>query len=45
MLSYCFKCRKNTKSKNAKRCNKKRNNNAFIKSSACGSKKSRFIQE
>ena len=32
MLSYCFKCRKNTESKNPEvALNEKRKNNAFIK--------------
>ena len=35
MLSYSFKCRRNTEIKNPKNCkNKKRKNNAFIKISS-----------
>ena len=46
MLSYCFKCRRNTKSINPK-VSKTTNGKAIILSicSICGSKKSKFIKE
>ena len=46
MLSYCFKCRKNTKSINPK-VSKTINGKAMILSTCaiCGSKKSKFIKE
>ena len=46
MLSYCFKCRRNTKSINPK-ASKTTNGKAIILSTCaiCGSKKSKFIKE
>ena len=46
MLSYCFKCRRNTKSINAK-ISKTTNGKAIILSTCviCGSKKSKFIKQ
>ena len=46
MLSYCFKCRRNTKSINPK-VSKTTNGKAIILSTyaICGSKKSKFIKE
>ena len=46
MLSYCFKCRRNTKSMNPK-VSKTINGKAIILSTCaiCGSKKSKFIKE
>ena len=46
MLSYCFKCRRNTKSINPK-VSKTINGNAIIlsKCDICDSKKSKFIKE
>ena len=46
MLSYCFKCRRNTKSINTK-VSKATNGKAIILSTCaiCGSKKSKFIKE
>ena len=46
MLSYCFKCRRNTKSINSK-VSKTTNGKAIILSTCaiCGSKKSKFIKE
>ena len=46
MLSYCFKCRRNTKSINPK-VSKTNNGKATILSTCaiCGSKKSKFIKE
>ena len=46
MLSYCFKCRKNTKSINLK-VSKTTNGKAIIlsKCAICGSKKSKFIKQ
>ena len=46
MLSYCFKCRRNTKSINPK-VSKTTNGKAFILSTCaiCGSKKSKFIKQ
>ena len=46
MLSYCFKCRKNTKSINLK-VSKTTNGKAIIllTCAVCGSKKSKFIKE
>ena len=46
MLSYCFKCRKNTKSINPK-VSKTTNGKAIILSTCpiCGSKKSKSIKE
>ena len=46
MLSYCFKCRRNTKSINP-RVSKTTNGKAIILSTCaiCGSKKSKFIKE
>ena len=46
MLSYCFKCRRNTKSINPK-VSKTTNGKAIILSTCaiCGSKKSKFIKE
>ena len=46
MLSYCFKCRRNTKSINPK-VSKTTNGKAFILSACaiCGSKTSKFIKE
>ena len=46
MLSYCFKCRRNTKSINPK-VSKTTNGKAIIlsKCAICGSKKSKFIKE
>ena len=46
MLSYCFKCRRNTKSINPK-VSKTTNGKAIILSicAICGSKKSKFIKE
>ena len=46
MLSYCFKCRRNTKSINPK-VSKTSNGKAIILSTCaiCGSKKSKFIKE
>ena len=46
MLSYCFKCRRNTKSINPK-VSKTTNGKAIILSTCaiCGSKKSRFIKQ
>ena len=46
MLSYCFKCRRNTKSINRK-VSKTTNGKAIILSTCaiCGSKKSKFIKE
>ena len=46
MLSYCFKCRKNTKSINPK-VSKTTNGKAIIFSTCaiCGSKKSKFIKQ
>ena len=45
MLSYCFKCRRNTKSINPK-VSKTTNGKAFIllTCAICGSKKSKFIK-
>ena len=46
MLTYCLKCKRNTKSTDAKMI--KTNNGRLALSSkcvACGSKKSRFIKE
>ena len=46
MLSYCFKCRRNTKSINPK-VSKTTNGKVIILSTCaiCGSKKSKFIKE
>ena len=46
MLSYCFKCRRNTESINPK-VSKTTNGKAIILSTCaiCGSKKSKFIKE
>ena len=46
MLSYCFKCRKNTKSINPK-VSKATDGKSIILSTCtiCGSKKSKFIKE
>ena len=46
MLSYCFKCRRDTKSINPK-VSKTTNGKAIILSTCaiCGSKKSKFIKE
>ena len=46
MLSYCFKCRRNTKTINPK-ISKTTNGKAIILSTCaiCGSKKSRFIKQ
>ena len=46
MLSYCFKCRRNTKSINLK-VSKTTNGKAIIlsKCAICGSKKSKFIKQ
>ena len=46
MLSYCFKCRRNTKSRNPK-VSKTTNGKAIIFSTCaiCGSKKPKFIKE
>ena len=46
MLSYCFKCRKNTKSINPK-VSKTTNGKAIILSTCaiCGSKKSKFMKQ
>ena len=46
MLSYCFKCRRNTQSINPK-VSKTTNGKAIILSTyaICGSKKSKFIKE
>ena len=46
MLSYCFKCRRNTKSINPK-VSKTTNGKAIILSTCaiCGCKKSKFIKE
>ena len=46
MLSYCFKCRRNTKSINPK-VSKTTNSKAIILSicAICGSKKPKFIKE
>ena len=46
MLSYCFKCRRNTKGINPK-VSKTTNGKAIILSTCaiCGSKKSKFIKE
>ena len=46
MLSYCFKCRRNTKSINPK-VSKTTNGKAIILSTCaiCGSKKSKFIKQ
>ena len=46
MLSYCFKCRRNTKSINLK-VSKTTNGKAIIlsKCAVCGSKKSKFIKQ
>ena len=46
MLSYCFKCRRNTKSVNPK-VSKTINGKAIILSTCaiCGSKKSKFIKQ
>ena len=46
MLSYCFKCRRNTKNINPK-VSKTTNGKAIILSTCaiCGSKKSKFIKE
>ena len=46
MLSYCFKCRRNTKSINPK-VSKTTNGKAIILSTfaICGSKKSKFIKQ
>ena len=46
MLSYCFKCRRNTKSISPK-VSKTTNGKAIILSTCaiCGSKKSKFIKE
>ena len=46
MLSYCFKCRRNTKSINPK-VSKTTNRKAIILSTCaiCGSEKSKFIKE
>ena len=46
MLSYCFKCKRNTESINPK-VSKTTNGKAIISSACamCGSKKSKFIKE
>ena len=46
MLSYCFKCRRNTKSINPK-VSKTTNSKAILLSTCaiCGGKKSKFIKE
>ena len=46
MLSYCFKCRRNTESINPK-VSRRTNGKAIIFSTCaiCGSKKSKFIKE
>ena len=46
MLSYCFKCRRNTESINPK-VSKTTNGKAIILSTGaiCGSKKSKFIKQ
>ena len=46
MLSYCLKCRKNTKSKNPKFARKKNGRIMFLsKCAVCDSKKSKFIKK
>ena len=46
MLTYCLKCRKNTKNKDAKMVKTKNGRLALSsKCAACGSKKSRFLKE
>ena len=46
MLSYCFKCRKNTKSINPKVSKTTKGKAIILSTSAiCGSKKSKFIKE
>ena len=46
MLTYCLKCKRNTKSKDAKRIKTKNGILAFSsKYAACGNKKSKFIKE
>ena len=45
MLSYCFKCRKNTESKNPKVVRTKNGRIMLLsKCSACNSKKSTFLK-
>ena len=45
MLSYCLKCRKNTKSKNANVAGPKNGGIILLsKSAVCDSKKSKFIK-
>ena len=46
MLTYCVKCRKNTKNVNSK-ISKTKNNRLIMQSKcdACGIKKSRFVKE
>ena len=46
MLTYCLKCRKNTKNIDAKMIKTKNGNLVFLsKRTVCNSKKSRFIKE
>ena len=47
MLSYCLKCRKNTKSKNSKSHKKTKHGRIILllKCSVCNSKKSKFLKE
>ena len=46
MLSYCFKCRKNTESKNLKVIRTKNGRIMFLsKCAVCDSKKSKFTNE
>ena len=46
MLTYCLKCKRNTKNKDAKMMKTKNGKLAFSsKCAACGNKKSRFITE
>ena len=46
MLSYCFKCRKNTESKNSKIVRTKSGRTMLLsKCEVCGSKRSKFMKE
>ena len=45
MLSYCFKCRKNTKSKNPEVRKTKKGKMFLSKCSVCNSKKGKFLKE
>ena len=46
MLSYCFKCRKNTESRNPKSCKGKKERAMLLpKCAVCGNKKSKFIKQ